>query len=247
MEGVIRVPLAPIRSEPSDRAEMVTQALFGEQVQLEPIEGQLNWYSVTLGQDGYRGFIDPKLVDGSPDAVAAFQEACHVLPAPLTAIEWGSRHLHLPAGSRIPRAAMPEYSTGAPSGILDAALQFLGAPYLWGGKSILGMDCSGLTQLTGQLCGVNIPRDANLQWDHSSNKRPSFSALENGDLVFFHKEGSNAVTHVGLAICSLKNERQIIHASGEVRIDDLTPQGILRDGQLTHLWTGASGWPFNVE
>jgi cell wall-associated NlpC family hydrolase len=142
---------------------------------------------------------------------------------------------------------MPEYTTYAPSGILDAALQFLGAPYLWGGKSILGIDCSGLTQLTGQLCGVNIPRDASLQWSHASNKRPGFAELEEGDLVFFHKEGSDAVTHVGLAIHSLQNQWQIIHASGEVRIDDLTPQGIVREGLMTHLWTGASSWPVSAE
>ena len=247
MEGVVRVPLAPIRSEPSDRAEMVTQALFGEQVQLRPIEGDPNWCAVTLKRDGYQGFIDPKLVDGSQDAVVAFQDDCHSLPVPLTAIEWGSRHLHLPAGSRIPKAAMPEYAASAPSTILDAALQFLGAPYLWGGKSILGMDCSGLTQLTGQLCGICIPRDASLQWAQSSNKRLGFSELKEGDLVFFHKEGSSAVTHVGLATHSLQNAWQVLHASGEVRVDGLTPQGILREGQLTHLWTGASGWPVSAE
>ena len=247
MEGVIRVPLAPIRSEPSDRAEMVTQGLFGEQIQIESLDAHPNWCAVTLEQDGYRGFMDPKLADCSPDAVTAFQAPCHVLPAPLTAIEWGNRHLHLPAGSRIPEAAMPEYEASAPSGALDAAFQFLGAPYLWGGKSILGVDCSGLTQLAGQICGCRIHRDASLQWAHASNKRSGFSELEEGDLVFFHKDGSDAITHVGLAIHSLQNAWQIIHASGEVRIDNLTTQGIVREGRLTHLWTGASGWPVSAE
>ena len=111
----------------------------------------------------------------------------------------------------------------------------------------MGVDCSGLTQLAGQICGCRIHRDASLQWAHASNKRSGFSELEEGDLVFFHKDGSDAITHVGLAIHSLQNAWQIIHASGEVRIDNLTTQGIVREGRLTHLWTGASGWPVSAE
>ena len=247
MEGVIRVPLGAIRSAPSDRAEMVTQALFGERVQMSAIEGQANWCAVVLHRDGYEGYIDPKLVDVSEDAVDAFKAACHKLPVPLTAIEWGDRHLHLPAGSHVPKAAMPEYTPNGPSGIVDTALQFLGAPYLWGGKSILGIDCSGLTQLTGQLCGISIARDASQQWAQSLQKRPGFTELKEGDLVFFHKEDSNAVTHVGVATHAIQDHWQVIHASGEVRVDPLTPNGIVREGHLTHLWTGASGWPVNAE
>ena len=82
MEGVIRVPLAPVRSDPSDRAEMVTQALFGERVDMEPVEGQSNWAKVHLHLDGYQGFIDPKLVDTSEEAVEAFESDCLQLTVP---------------------------------------------------------------------------------------------------------------------------------------------------------------------
>ena len=242
MEGVIRVPLAPVRFEPSDRAEMVTQALFGELLDLELVEGQPNWAKVHLHFDGYQGFIDPKLVDTSKEAVEAFESDCLRLTPPLTSFEWAGQTLNLPAGSRIPRVAFPDHKQDRPSDILAAAMQFLGAPYLWGGKSILGMDCSGLTQLAGALCGLDIPRDASQQWADSKDHRAGWNELQHGDLVFFHKEGQDAVTHVGLALDSGSREWTVLHASGEVRLDALTPDGIDRNGSLTHLWTGAAGW-----
>ena len=246
MEGVIRVPLAPVRSRPADPAELVTQALFGERVDIQPVEGQDNWASIRLEQDGYQGFIDPKLVDTSPEAIAAFDGECLRMTAPLTPVEWAGRTLHLPAGSRLPQLVFPDHKPNPPADVVIAAEQFLGAPYLWGGKSILGIDCSGLTQLAGALCGMNIPRDASQQWAASTLHRSGWSDLQHGDLVFFHKEGQESVTHVGVALDAGSAGWRVLHASGEVRIDALTPGGIERRGDLTHHWTGASGWAFSA-
>jgi cell wall-associated NlpC family hydrolase len=160
MEGVIRVPLAPVRFEPSDRAEMVTQALFGELLDLELVEGQPNWAKVHLHFDGYQGFIDPKLVDTSEEAVEAFESDCLQLTTPLTAFEWAGRTLNLPAGSRIPRAAFPDHDPAPLSDVLAAAMQFLGAPYLWPEPSAAwtspGMRANnGLIQKTTVPVGTN--------------------------------------------------------------------------------------------
>ena len=105
MEGVIRVPLAPVRSDPSDRAEMVTQALFGERVDMEPVEGQSNWAKVHLHLDGYQGFIDPKLVDTSEEAVEAFESDCLQLTAPLTCLLYTSPSPRDRQKSRMPSSA----------------------------------------------------------------------------------------------------------------------------------------------
>lgn len=247
MRGVIRVPLAPIRSAPNDRAEMVSQALFGELLTLELLPSSSLWVKVTLDFDGYEGYMDVRMAETDLEAIAAFEGECVTLPSPLTAFSWGEQSLHLPAGSKVPEAAWSHSEVSLPRSPMDAAMRFLGAPYLWGGKSILGMDCSGLTQLAGILCGQRIPRDASQQWSRLKVHQKEHRDLETGDLVYFHKPSDDKVTHVGMAIASAIEPCRILHAAGEVRIDELTSLGILRDGELTHAWHGAVSWPISAE
>jgi cell wall-associated NlpC family hydrolase len=104
--------------------------------------------------------------------------------------------------------------------ISDLAKLFLAAPYQWGGRSILGIDCSGFTQLVYKIIGIKIPRDAKEQ--ALQGQVIDFVAeLQAGDLVFFDNEKGNII-HVGIALAGGK----IIHASGQVRIDQLDHQGI---------------------
>ena len=247
MRGVIRVPLAPIRSAANDRSEMVTQALFGELLTLEPVPTAPLWVKVTLAFDGYEGYMDFRMAETDLEAIAAFEGDCVTLPSPLTAFSWGEQSLHLPAGSKVPEAAWSSSEVSSPTSPMDAAMRFLGAPYLWGGKSVLGIDCSGLTQLAGILCGHQIPRDAGQQWSRLQSRQKEHDGLTTGDLVYFHKPSGDQVTHVGMAIVSADEPCRILHAAGEVRIDELTPLGIMRNGELTHAWHGAASWPINAE
>lgn len=110
------------------------------------------------------------------------------------------------------------------------AMKYLNAPYLWGGRSPFGIDCSGFTQNVFRICGYVLPRDASQQVK-SGVVVDSLAETTPGDLAFFAGE-SGKITHVGIVI----EENQIIHASGKVRIDGIDDRGIVHSdsGKVTH-------------
>jgi len=114
--------------------------------------------------------------------------------------------------------------------VVKFALRFLNAPYLWGGKSILGIDCSGLVQLVFSIFGFDLPRDARDQL-LVGDPVPDLSLVQPADLAFFaNSEGM--VVHVGI----LLDPNHIIHASGNVHIDSIDNNGIFSEplGRYTH-------------
>ncbi len=242
--GIADLSIVPMRKEQSERSEMVSQVLFGELY--EVLEETEKWVYVKLFHDGYEGWIDKRMHVGvSEEYAGKYGMESPVLTTEVFNIvtkkgDYG--HKLLVAGSVLPffqaenremRIGEDEYTlvtrtkdVGIESLrelIITYALMYYNTPYLWGGRSPYGIDCSGLTQMVYRLAGIGIPRDAALQVNCGQN----FSFIEEalpGDLAFFGDE-AGAITHVGV----LWEKNRIIHASGKVRVDKIDHQGIFNE------------------
>jgi len=237
--GICNVSIMPLRSLADDRSEMISQVLFGET--LEVLEMRSNWALVRVSTDRYEGWVDPKqfaIIDDeelnrlsssklfyTTDLV---QILTHVKTKQMIPLIMGS---HLPGlNERKLNIAGEQYIFDASSiqsivkptrkRILENAMMYINAPYLWGGKSPFGIDCSGFTQTVYKVSGVLLNRDASQQALQGETVNFITDALA-GDLAFFDNEEEN-ITHVGI----LLGDNKIIHASAKVRIDAIDHQGI---------------------
>lgn len=239
--GVNIQAIIPCRSEPSHRAELVTQILFGEHFEITQDQGE--WCRIRNSFDGYKGWIDSQqILPFSPAETPGDgkdQMRCGDAIAYVTNTK--GQRFAIPCGS-----VLPNYNEGAleisgnryefegrvarhdVDSIVRHARRFLNAPYLWGGKSAFGIDCSGFTQVVFACAGLNLLRDASQQVTQGQPIE-SLSASQTNDLAFFESE-SGKITHVGIVI----GNSEIIHASGKVRIDTLDEKGILRSESETY-------------
>jgi cell wall-associated NlpC family hydrolase len=236
--GYCKVSVAPIRAEKRDAAEMVTQLLFGEPIEILEIEN--SWLKIQSLIDGYIGFVDSKqILKLSFKEVNKWLNDFQIETSAFTQINtpWGVQWISCGSFS----SKMEDFKIGnnpfnritlannESNSIIEQASIFLNTPYLWGGKSIFGIDCSGYTQLIYRLNDVKLPRDAYQQ--EEIGQSIIFSEKEIGDLAFFSNE-SGKVIHVGL----IGDKNEIFHASGCVRKDELKSDGIysLLSGLKTH-------------
>jgi hypothetical protein len=230
------VSVSPLRKEPKDSAEMISQLLFGEIIKIHSVSG--SWVEVTTLLDDYKGFVDSKhLLPLSEQDTLNWQEMYtnqYNINKEIST-PWGKQSIS--CGSFI--GSSPSFKIGDYSFECAAEAQELNSdivlgnlintPYLWGGKSSFGIDCSGLSQLFFRLSGINLPRDAYQQAE--IGMAITFGNHEKNDLAFFeNKDGK--IIHVGI----IQENNKIIHASGRVRIDGLDETGIFNNemNQYTH-------------
>ncbi len=238
--GISALSIIPVRREPSEKSEMVTQILFGEHFHVH--EHLMGWCRVVLAYDGYEGWVDQKMItplfersfqkiDKSPEAVCT--DIFHLIPVN------AEQNMMIVAGSTLPcwRPYKHEFSikqdvykmngsfsyqpeSDLRSFIIQKALMYFNAPYLWGGRTPFGIDCSGYTQIIYKMIGIRLPRDAKDQVKHGT-ALTFVEEAQPGDLAFFDNEEGNIV-HVGI----IWERNKIIHASGQVRIDNVDQFGI---------------------
>lgn len=222
MKKCVIVSAAPVRREPSDKSEMISQALFGEHVVI--LESQEKWSMVEMEADGYEGWIDNKQL-----GVHHPMEDSVMLSIPISPCTCANGDsMLLPAGSIISSSikcntVQPNWD-GSSMDLEGCARQFLNAPYLWGGRTIMGIDCSGFTQLVMRLNGKVLPRDAYQQAECGVTVN-FIEEAQTGDLAFFDN-AEGRIVHVGLILRRSQTDVHIIHASGCVRIDALDHEGI---------------------
>jgi hypothetical protein len=239
--GVTGLSIVPLRSEPAHRSEMVSQLLFGETYEI--IEEKGNWLQVKCSYDDYLGWMDA----AQHTAISEKDFGNLTANEPGLAFELvssaisGYHSIPIVCGSSLPFFDGMNFKIGKEkfvyngqalqgeaknAGLLERiAVRYSGAPYLWGGRSPFGIDCSGFMQVVFKFAGIRLLRDAYQQAEQGSIIN-FIEEAQPGDLAFFANEAGKII-HVGLIL----KDQQIIHSSGKVRIDKIDHFGIYNADQ----------------
>jgi cell wall-associated NlpC family hydrolase len=240
--GICHLSYFPLRKEMKHQSENISQVLFGEVFQI--LDNNNDWYKIRLEFDLYEGWIEiPEMKFVNATFVNEIQKnACAYSKNVFTELN-KKNILTIGMGSHLPCYQNGHFSISDEKYAIDKAkvyesklkfdispgLDLLGTPYLWGGKSSFGIDCSGFTQLIFKMNGIKLPRDAYQQAE--IGKEIQFEEVKENDLAFFKNE-KGRISHVGIVM----PDDQILHASVYVRIDKLTKEGIYvkNRGELSH-------------
>ena len=258
MFAINHCTVTPVRQEPSEGSEQLTQLLLGEVC--EVLDRLPRWTKIRSTLDGQEGWVDFKMLSPAPISSQEVKgerlkiKGEGVISVPMavaTDMETGEE-LMLTLGTRLPNYAHGTFEVlgrqylinpaevrgerreARGEDICAIAQTLLNAPYLWGGKNAMGMDCSGFTQVVYAAMGVNLLRNAREQMTQGELV-PSLAEAQPGDLAFFDHADRDPkatnISHVGM----LLSPTEIIHCSGCVHIDTIDELGIhLPDGELTH-------------
>lgn len=236
--GICLLSVVPVRISQNDKSEMVTQLLFGDLISI--LEKNKKWAKINTEFDNYEGYIDVKqYIEISEEEYLSLQKKSDYISVDKLALLKNINDasiINIVQGSSLPsiienkvKIAEKEYEfignvkhidTREFEKICETALSYSNVPYLWGGKTIMGIDCSGLSQIVYKICGLKLPRDARQQALLGTTVE-FLSESQDGDLAFFDNEKGDII-HVGI----IMNKNQIIHASGCVRVDTIDHEGI---------------------
>ena len=227
--GICNLSIVPLRAEAADSSELVTQVLYGEVFKV--LESRKKWSRIRLAFDSYEAWIDNKQFlfieeENYNDISRQTPIVCEDLVDMVSTKD--KQMLSIVMGSSLNGLTILNHDFEGSSvqekfakdNLINTALLYLNTPYLWGGKTPFGIDCSGFTQMVYKLNGYRLKRDASQQVEQG--EALSFiEESEPGDLAFFdNAEGD--ITHVGI----IMKDNYIIHAHGKVRIDRLDHTGI---------------------
>lgn len=237
--GVCRLSVVPVRKEPAQQSEQVTQLLFGEHYTVVENSAGGKWIKIRSHFDAYEGWIDHR-----QHQTITREYYNHINHAELkittditSTLLYNKSPQVVLIGSMIPISSSELFKmeeqfafNGESKNVgqrrefdflRTIALKYINSPYQWGGKSPFGIDCSGFTQMVFKICGYKISRDAGQQVKQGKAVA-SLSVCRQGDLAFF-QDDEGKVSHTGILLA----ENKIIHASGRVRIDPVNEKGIM--------------------
>ena len=240
---ICSVPAAPVRKKASHKTEMINQLLFGETMEL--VKKKKNWLRIRSTIDHYEGWIRSNQVEETNETDVP--DNAWVAADLFNTVIMGEEKMYIPVGSSLPgyneQAGQFGKNKYRSSGncfsrktikpdehyIQQLTQPWVNAPYLWGGRTPLGVDCSGFVQVIFKMLGIDIKRDA---WQQAKQGQviKKLSDAKCGDLAFFNDK--EEIVHVGI----LLSNSLIIHASGKVRVDNIDKKGIKNSdtGKRTH-------------
>ena len=227
--GIISLNIVPVRRESNAKSEMINQLFFGETIRV--IKFLKKWSKIRSNIDNYEGWIRNLHFMKISSIENKSLSKNKVFSNSEILVNGSENQIIIPTGSLINNLKFLNYTNNnveEKKSTLNVALSFLNSPYLWGGKTKFGTDCSGFTQSVFKTRNIILPRDASDQVKEGVNIKNDWKSL---DLAFFGDNKKN-ISHVGMLI----GNNKIIHAYGKVRIDKLDEKGIFNEeeNRITH-------------